>query len=1060
MKKIISWAWDNILFLETLFLLVFIPLYPKLPLVDIKNTWVYIRAEDFVVVAVIASWVILLLRKKISLRTPLTLPILIFWIIGAIATIHGVVLIFPSLPNVFPNVAFLSYLRHIEYMSLFFIAYSGVRDKKSLPIVIAILTLTLLAVIGYGVGQKYLGFPAYLTMNEQYAKGVPIQLSDLSRIPSTFAGHYDLAAYLVLILPILASMIFGFRNLFVKLFLLVTVVLGFGLLATTVSRVSFFALLIVFFVVLFFQKKRFVFYALPLVILAVILFLSFKPTLLNRFGNTVREVDVLVDGGTGNAVGEVKFLPSSYFKDKIIKQKFIKDRSELDAAMIGNIDSPGSSPASTLTQFELLPPVVPLVTASNVSNGENLPQGTGYINLSLSPVIRRVGNFFYELAPDLSTTTSAQVLIFHGNYLVKRAAAYDLSFTTRFQGEWPNAIAAFERDVIFGSGYGSVSLAIDNNYFRMLAETGLLGILSFFIIFLALGIYITKTVGNIESKVVRSFVIGFAAGVIGLAINATLIDVFEASKIAYILWILVGVTVGVLALYHEKEIDLGRELTRALTSTYAVAIYLAIGIVAIFSPLISNFFVGDDFTWFRWAADYGNIWRYFIDSGGFFYRPGTKIYFQLMYQVFWLNPVVYHVVSIVLHSLVAALFFILAKKILGNKLLAALAAVLFVVMSGYHEIVFWTSATGSLVTAVAVLSSLLFFISWEEKKKPVLYAATIVSMVFGLLFHELGIVAPLLLIAYKWAHDDFGFISKIFRKSAYLFLFSPIILYLVLRLISGSHWFGGDYSYNILKLPLNVTGNILGYILLILTGPMSLSFYEQLRNASRSHIVIALIVAVAFFAGIIFLYRKFISPVNKEDKKILFFGSAFFIISLIPFLGFGNIASRYSYLASLGLIIVFVFFAHKFYLALLSNGKNIALASTVIVFCVFSLLHVIQIQQIHGDWRTAGGMSKKFFVSIDDLYSNYWSSEPVDLRFVNVPLRSGAAWVFPVGLPDALWLTFRNDDLKVYIDATVEGALAAKDANPAVRVFVFNDDGSLKEASRVLKGGVRVIHYQ
>ena len=95
--KMFHWIWDNILFVLTLFLLAFIPLYPKLPLLDVVNTWVYIRAEDFVVIVVLLIWVLLLLRRKITLKTPLTMPILLFWIIGGIATIHGVLLIFPSI---------------------------------------------------------------------------------------------------------------------------------------------------------------------------------------------------------------------------------------------------------------------------------------------------------------------------------------------------------------------------------------------------------------------------------------------------------------------------------------------------------------------------------------------------------------------------------------------------------------------------------------------------------------------------------------------------------------------------------------------------------------------------------------------------------------------------------------------------------------------------------------------------------------------------------------------------------------------------------------------------
>ena len=49
MKKYFP-VWENLLFGYTLFLLLFIPLFPKLPLLDIKNTWVYVRVEDFLVI--------------------------------------------------------------------------------------------------------------------------------------------------------------------------------------------------------------------------------------------------------------------------------------------------------------------------------------------------------------------------------------------------------------------------------------------------------------------------------------------------------------------------------------------------------------------------------------------------------------------------------------------------------------------------------------------------------------------------------------------------------------------------------------------------------------------------------------------------------------------------------------------------------------------------------------------------------------------------------------------------------------------------------------------------
>jgi hypothetical protein len=1051
MKKLFAWIWENILFLETLLLLFFIPLYPKLPLINVRHTWVYVRADDFVVLFVLLSWLVLLFRKKISFRTPLTIPILVFWMVGAVATTHGVLLIFPTLANVFPNVAFLSLLRHIEYMSLFFVAYQGMKDKRLLPVVIGALIITLLGVIGYGFGQRYLEFPAFLTMNEQFAKGAPIILSQLSRIPSTFAGQYDLAAYLVLIIPILASLFFGFKNWLIKLSLLATSALGFVLLLMTVSRVSFFALLAALFIILFFQKKKIILFTVPIVVLLAVLIISFQPSLLSRFQSTIKETNVLVEAKTGESIGNLQYVPTAYFKDKIILWKAVKDREELINAITTESGTNGAS-SSAIVPFKLLPPEVPLVLSANTSNGENLPSGTGYINLALSPVIAKLDSFYYELPPEVKASFSAQVLVLKGDFVVKKAAAYDLSFTTRFQGEWPNALLAFQRNILIGSGYGSASLAVDNNYLRMLAETGLLGFISFLVIFLSLGIYIKKIFPDIESKLAKSFILGFAAGVVGLALNATLIDVFEASKVAYILWLLFGVVFGVLVLYQKNAFNLFAEIKRAATSSYAIITYLLSFSIVLFSPTLGNFFIGDDFTWFRWVADHSRnsslmniLISYFTDANGFFYRPGTKIYFFLMYSNFWLNQVVYHAVSIFLHFVVAALFFLLAKRVFKNNLLAALAAFLFLLMSGSTEAIYWISATGFLFNAVFALSSLLFFILWDERRKVIYYLASLLCLSLGLLFHEMGVIIPLLIIAYGFKDKPWSFAKEIIKKKDYLLLFVPVLGYFLMRLFAHSHWLNGDYSYDLLKLPFNFIGNALGYISLILVGQVSLPFYEAIRNILKGNMLLAIILTVLGILLLILAGKKVPRIFEKKEKNIIVFGFLFFIISLLPFLGLGNITSRYSYLASLGLIMIFVILIKKVYFYLLTNGKEIAFAATSVLIIVFSLFHIIQLQQSYFDWGGAGVKAENFFISIDDLYKDSWSNAPVNLHFVNVPIKYGDAWVFPVGLKDAVWFAFKNDQAKVYLHNDLQSTLQQVQSSSTTSILQFNDDGSVSE---------------
>jgi len=1031
--KLLKWIWHNALFLATLFLLAFIPLYPKIPLLDVENTWVYIRLEDVIVVFVIFLWITFLLFKKVTLKTPLTLPIMLFWIIGGLSTLHGVLLIFPTIANVFSNVAFLSFLRRIEYLFLFFIAFTAMKDKRHIYYVVTTLVVVLLLVVGYGIGQKFLGFPAYLTMNEEFAKGIPIQLSQLSRVPSTFAGHYDLAAYLVLIIPIFISLAFGFRNLILKIFLLVTASLGFVLLFMTVSRVSFFVLLLSLAMMLILQKKKLV---IAFLFIIIIVFLSFSSSLLTRFGSTVSEVDVLVDAKTGMAIGHVKEVPSEYFKNKIVlRQPASKKESNVASS-------------SAILPFSLIPPIASLVIEGNASTGEKLPQGTGYINLPLSPVVKKTNQFFYQKSNDLKT---AEAHVFYGDFLIKRAKAYDLSFTTRFQGEWPKTMLAFERNIILGSGYGSVSLAVDNNYLRILGESGLLGFAAFISIFLIAGIYIKRVLPSVDSPVVRSFVLGFVAGTFGLTLNAVFIDVFEASKIAFTYWLLMGVVIGVLQLYKKERIDFFKEFIKVISSTYAIVIYLFIITVVLFSSASSYYFTGDDFTWFRWVSDShikNGIFNYLTEANGFFYRPGTKLYFSLMYSAFWLNQAMYHLVSIMLHFLTALLLFLISKRILRNYFLSIISAILFLILSGHHEAIFWISSTGFLFNAVFAFLSILFFIYWKEKKKIIYFVLSLISIVFSLLFHELGVVTPLLIIAYDAVFGE-KFITDKLRKIYYLVFLSPILPYLILRYLANSHWLSGDYSYNLLKLPYNIVGNTIGYLLLALFGPASLPLYQGLRNFSRAHMILVVPLSFLIIFGLVVGCRIIMKKIEEKDRKIIVFGFLFFIIALLPFLGLGNISSRYSYLSSAGFVILLTFFIKKTYSYLIStNGRYIAITNVIMIAIIFFMVHLFQLQKISTDWQAAGEKSKNFLISLNENYSDYWAKESMRLYFINVPIRFGDAWVFPVGLNDAVWLVSRNEHISVYQLSSISQALNLGDSMNE-KVFEFDSSGAFFERRKI-----------
>lgn len=111
----------------------------------------------------------------------------------------------------------------------------------------------------------------------------------------------------------------------------------------------------------------------------------------------------------------------------------------------------------------------------------------------------------------------------------------------RFQVEWPRAINAFRKNYIIGTGLGSLTLATDNDYLRLLGESGSLGFISFFAILL---FFIIKTIPVVFKKT-RTFndnlSIILMGGLVTTLANAMFIDVFEASKTAYLFWIMMGV---------------------------------------------------------------------------------------------------------------------------------------------------------------------------------------------------------------------------------------------------------------------------------------------------------------------------------------------------------------------------------------------------------------------------------------------------------------------------------------------------------------------------------------
>ncbi len=505
MRHIVAWLDENLLFGLTCFLLVFIPLFPKLPLVEaIPGYIVRIRLEDFIVAGTLVIWLIQLWRKKVSFGpNPLTKPILAYLTVGIFSMISAVFIIRTvPMETLHINKMVLHYLRRVEYFSLFFVFYSTVKSLRQVKVYLIILLITVVAVTLYGYGQKYLYWPAFSTMNREFAKGWALYLTEHARVLSTFGGHYDLAAFVMVVLIILWSLFFQLPKLWQKVSVGFILAGAFWLLILTASRTSFLAYLAgvtVLFVLLAFKQgiKKSVKQWMVVTILSIVVMLSFGD-LSDRFTKLLK---------LDQRIGGLKSL---------LLQPLGKPPSGQNVVLLENN----------------------LAAVTSVSDQP--------------PSLTKPTDVYEDIPLEIPTADGGTIT--KERTYSRTAMLYDLSIGIRFDALWPRAIAGFKRNPLLGSGYSTLTKtqveefteaeSTDNDFLRALGETGILGFLAFgWILFTVVKVLWRKFL-LVKDKVMLALMLALIASIVGLLVNALYIDIFEASKVAFFFWATTGLILG------------------------------------------------------------------------------------------------------------------------------------------------------------------------------------------------------------------------------------------------------------------------------------------------------------------------------------------------------------------------------------------------------------------------------------------------------------------------------------------------------------------------------------
>ncbi|QQG44794.1 MAG: O-antigen ligase family protein [Candidatus Roizmanbacteria bacterium] len=493
--NLLRWLDNYLLKLLLITFIFIIPLYPKLPFIDLEYTYISIRLEDFFIGFMLFVFIIQLLRKKVTLRKKFLILFILFWTAVFLSFIFGTYI---QKTIQVANIGFLHSARRVEYMIVFFIALSLIKSKSELLQYSKFIFVALFLVSIYGIGQKFLNFPAVQTMNPEFARGHILYLTPEARISSTFGGHYDLAAYLVLLLPLLLS-VYLWRKKF--LYFVIFLVALFAL-TLTASRISSIAYIVSISAFLVYLRK----WKLLITVLIFSLGLSFlSNNLIARFVKTFQIKQIFVNELTGQVVVPQKIstkeLPAGSFYVEI------KNKNT-------------SSPVINTTNQGLLNETI-------LSGYRDEARKEGKV-LTASEEAQIIATASVNLKP-VNTVIS------------------DISFATRLQAEWPRAINSFLKNPLLGTGPSSITEATDNDYLRWIGEFGALGTSLFLIIIFSIAKFVWQF-----KKHEETIYIGFLFGILGLLLNAAYIDVFEASKVAYYFWMISGLFVGSLILKKKQ----------------------------------------------------------------------------------------------------------------------------------------------------------------------------------------------------------------------------------------------------------------------------------------------------------------------------------------------------------------------------------------------------------------------------------------------------------------------------------------------------------------------------
>lgn len=437
-----------------------------------------------------------------------------------------------------------------------------------------------------------------------------------------------------------------------------------------------------------------------------------------------------------------------------------------------------------------------------------------------------------------------------------------------------------------------------------------------------------------------------------------------------------------------------------------------------YSPVISSYFLADDFTLIGRTANEGVFFTWGEDTGGYL-RPVTLASYWADYQLWGFNPAGYHVTNIILHAVAGIALFLFSARLYrewltdtGFILPAFLTATLFLVLPSHSESVSWIAGRTDLIAAAVSLTATYFFIRHVTDRGISSALISILLLAAAVYAKESAIIIPAVWVLLYLMLKSSSRTPSPTRQSGWLIASGFIIILYLLsrRLIFGS--FAGEsgtgFSSNF---PFaEIPGNLVRYILRVLLPAFPLRVIVFLSSP------VGIILIFVFISALLLILIRAFRNADSGTLRLSAVAAAAFLISLLPVIGFKVsivevLSERFLYIPSafacIGLVSLLngIFRSRRLFISVLSG---------------LILLEFIALRWINDRWITAGDLSK-------NIASEVSAYDPDSVVILNLPDHFRGAYVLRSGLSNAATVFQGNERRGEYKVLSTHSLLSVED---------------------------------